>query len=225
MALGFFLTSNPKAHDARLAYARALAGEKRYPEARREFSILLDQSAADPARNGDIIFAVAVLSLQMNDTQEAEKQLRRLVEIGHAEADKARYFLGQIAEDGKRWDEALKWFAEVGLGEHYLTARMHAANVMAKQDRLDAARAHLRATTAASPRERAQLLIGESQLLREAGRNADAYTVLNDALAQQPDQPELLYDVALLAERLGRVTNSKAACAGCWRSSPTMRTR
>lgn len=205
MALGMFIAANPQAREARLAYARALAGDKRYVEARREFRILLEQSAADPAKSGDIVFAVAVLSLQLNDTQDAEKHLRRLVEIGHAEADKARFYLGQIAEDGKRWDEALKWFGEVGRGEHYLTARLQAANVMAKQGRLAAARQHLAASEAANPRERTQLLIGESQLLREAGRNADAHATLTAALAQQPDQPELLYEVALLAEKLGRV--------------------
>ncbi len=205
MALGMFIAANPQAREARLAYARALAGDKRYVEARREFRVLLEQSAADPAKSGDIVFAVAVLSLQLNDTQDAEKHLRRLVEIGHAEADKARFYLGQIAEDGKRWDEALKWFDAVGRGEHYLTARLHAANVMAKQGKLDAARQHLAASEAANPRERTQLLIGESQLLREAGRNADAHAALTAALAQQPDQPELLYEVALLAEKLGRV--------------------
>jgi len=205
MGLGMFIAANPQAREARLAYARALAGDKRYVDARREFRVLLEQSAADPARSGDIVFAVALLSLQLNDTQDAEKHLRRLVEIGHAEADKARYYLGQIAEDNKRWDESLKWFGAVGPGEHYLTARLHAANVMAKQGRLDAAREHLRTTEAANPRERAQLLVGEAQLLREAGRNADAHAVLSAALEQQPDQPDLLYDIALLAERLGRV--------------------
>jgi len=207
-ALGIFIAANPQARDARLAYARALAGDKRYTDARREFRILLDQSAKNSAKDpkyGDIVFAVAVLSLQINDTQEAEKHLRRLVEIGHAESDKARYYLGQIAEDGKRWDEALKWFGEVGRGEHYLTARLHAANVMVQQGRLDAARAYLHATETASPRERAQLLVGEAQLLREAGRVADAHATLTAALEQQPDQPELLYEVALLAEKLGRV--------------------
>ncbi len=204
MALGMFVAANPQAREARLAYARALAGTKRYAEARREFRILLEQSAADPARSGDIVFAVAVLSLQLNDTQDAERHLRRLVEIGHAEADKARYYLGQIAAEGKRWDEALQWFGAVGRGEHYSNARLQAANAMAKQGRLDAAREHLRASEAANPRERAQLLIGEAQLLREAGRNADAHAVLSAALEQQPDQPELLYDIALLAEKLGR---------------------
>lgn len=204
-ALGMFIAANPQARDARLAYARALAADKRYADARREFNTLLEQGAADPAKQGDLVFAVAVLSLQLNDTQVAEKHLRRLVEIGHAESDKARYFLGQIAEEGKRWDEALKWFGEIGHGEHYLAARLHAANVMAKQNRIEAARQHLRESDAANPRERAQLLIGEAQLLREAGRLADAHAALTAALERQPDQPELIYETALLAERLGRV--------------------
>jgi tetratricopeptide (TPR) repeat protein len=204
-ALAGFITDHPQAREARLAYARALATDKRYVEARREFNVLLEQTASDPAKNGDVIFAVAVLSLQLNDTQEAEKHLRRLVEIGHAESDKARFYLGQIAEDGKRWDEALKWFTEVGRGEQYLPARLHAANVLARQGKVDAACRFLADSDAGSPRERVQLLIGEAQLLREASRLADAYGVLTGGLVRQPDQPELLYEVALLAEKLGRV--------------------
>jgi len=204
-ALADFLAANPRAREARLAYARALAADKRYAEARREFAILLEQDAADPAKSGDVLFAVAVLSLQLNDTAEAEKHLRRLVAMGHAESDKARFYLGQIAEDGKRWGEALQWFAQVGRGEHYLPARLHAASAMTKQGRLEAARKHLQETETAAPRERAQLLVGEAQLLREAGRLPDAYAVLAAGLAQLPDQPELLYEIALLAERLGRV--------------------
>ncbi|WP_284155140.1 tetratricopeptide repeat protein [Sulfuricystis thermophila] len=203
--LGQFVAANPQAREARLAYARALANDRSYEEARREFRILLEQGAADPAKNGDIVFAVAVLSLQLNDTQEAEKHLRRLVDIDHPEADRARFFLGQIAEEGKRWNDALKWFDAVGRGEHYLPARLHAAGVLAKQGKLDAARETLHSAEAGTPRERNQLVIGEAQLLREAGRIADAHAVLVAALERQPDEPELLYEAALLAERLGRV--------------------
>ncbi|WP_126443779.1 tetratricopeptide repeat protein [Sulfuricystis multivorans] len=204
-ALGQFVAANPQAREARLAYARALANDRRYEEARREFRALLEQGALDPAKNGDIVFAVAVLSLQLNDTQEAEKHLRRIVEIDHPEADRARFFLGQIAEGEKRWGDALKWFDAVGRGEHYLPARLHAASVLAKQGKLDAAREVLHAAEAATPRERVQLIIGEAQLLREAGRIADAYAVLIAALERQPDVPELLYEAGLIAERLGRV--------------------
>jgi tetratricopeptide (TPR) repeat protein len=199
-----FVSAHPGARDARLAYARALVGEKRYADARREFNTLLAQAADDPAKNGDVIFAIAVLSLQLNDTAQAEKQLRRLVEIGHVEADKARYYLGQIAEEGKRWDEAQQWFVAVGRGEHYLSARLHAASVLAKQGKLDEARRQLEGAETANPQEKVQLLIGEAQLLREAGKVADAHAVLAAGLEAQPDQPDLLYETALLAEKLGR---------------------
>ncbi len=203
-ALGIFLAANPQAREARLAYARALAGERRYAEARREFRILLDAPPADPARAGDIVFALAILSLQLGDVQDAESHLRRLVDLGHAQADQARLHLGRIATDGKRLDEALQWFGAVGRGEHLLDARLGAASIMARQGRLDAARAHLRATETANPQERVRLLLGESQLLREADRHADAHAALSAALEQQPDQPELLYEIALLAEKIGR---------------------
>ncbi|HYT48706.1 MAG TPA: tetratricopeptide repeat protein, partial [Burkholderiales bacterium] len=42
------------------------------------------------------------------------------------------------------------------------------------------------------------------QLLREADRHRDAYDMLGQALQKDPDQPELLYDYALTAEKLER---------------------
>lgn len=202
--LGEFIAANPTARDARLAYARALVGEKRFEEARREFAKLLE-GAKDPAKHGDTIFAVAILSLQLNDTREAEVYLRQLVEIGHAESDKARLYLGQISADAGRIEEALGWFGKVGRGEHYLQARTQAAGVLAKQGRIEEARRILADSEAGNPRERVQLLVAEAQLLREAGRIVDAHAVLVTGLAQQPDQPELLYETALLAEKLGRI--------------------
>ncbi|MDP1525422.1 MAG: tetratricopeptide repeat protein [Rhodocyclaceae bacterium] len=200
--LSTFIDRQPQAREAQLTYARALVAEKRYAEARRVFDRLLAQDAATP--NGDVIFAVAVLSLQLNDTAAAEKQLQRLIEMGHAEADKARFYLGQIAEEGKRWDDAVRWFGTVGRGEHYLAARLHGANILAKQGNIEGARQHLTNSEAATPRERVQLLIGEAQILRDMGDVAAAYGVLVTGLTQQPDQHELMYEAALMAEKLGR---------------------
>ena len=49
-----------------------------------------------------------------------------------------------------------------------------------------------------------QLLIAEAQLLREANLHRDAFDLLGKALLAQPEQPELLYDHALTAEKLER---------------------
>ncbi|HEX8988667.1 MAG TPA: tetratricopeptide repeat protein [Rhodocyclaceae bacterium] len=200
--LGRFVAANPKAKDARLAYARALVSAKRYEDARSEFSKLL----ADNPNNGDVIYAVAVLSLQLNDRSLAEANLKRLVELGYGEADSARLYLGQIAEERKAWDEAIGWYGQVQGGEQFIAAQLRLAGVLAQTGRLDEARKRLHEAQANSSgsRERAQLVIGEAQLLRDAGRNQDAYAVLEAGLATQPEQPELLYEAALAAEKIGR---------------------
>ena len=195
-----FVAGHPKAKDARMAYGRSLAGTKRYPEARKVFQSLL----ADFPDNGDVVYAVALLSLQLDDTQEGETQLKRLVSMGHGEADNARLYLGQIEEARKQPDAALRWYSEIEEGTHYQTARMRMARVLVQQQRLEDARKILQETAATSPTERAQLQIAESQLLRDAGRYADAYAVLAAGLKSQPDQSDLLYEAAIAAEKAGK---------------------
>lgn len=202
--LAGFIDRQPQAREAQLTYARALVADKRYAEARRVFDRLLARDANAATPNGDVIFAVAVLSLQLNDTAAAEKQLLRLVDMGHVEANKARFYLGQIADEAKRWEDALRWFGSVERGEHYVSARLHGANILAKQGNLAGARQHLTKAEAATPREQVQLLIGEAQILRDAGDVVTAHGTLVAGLIQQPDQPELMYETALMAEKLGR---------------------
>ena len=55
-----------------------------------------------------------------------------------------------------------------------------------------------------TPAEKTQLILAEAQLLREAGRSDEAYALLETSLAKQPDNPELLYETALTAERQGK---------------------
>ncbi|OHC61687.1 MAG: hypothetical protein A2045_06985 [Rhodocyclales bacterium GWA2_65_20] len=196
-----FVDDNPKANEVRLAYARALVGEKRFEEARQEFAGIL---ASNPD-NADVIYAVAVLSLQLNDPDLAEVHLKRLVELGYSEADSARLYLGQIAEEKKRWEDAIRWYSQVAAGEKYLAAQIRKSGVLAHTGRLDEARRLLQEARAGSARERVQLILGEAQLLREAGHRTDALAVLEGGLASQPDQPDLLYEAALAAEKIGRL--------------------
>lgn len=202
--LGDFVAANPHAREARLTYARLLAGERRYAEARREFRALLAQGGEDAAHRRDIVFAIAILSLQLDDSAEAERLLRPLAEGGR-DADQARLHLGQIAAAGQRWDEALAWYAQVGSGEHYMTALLQRVLVLAQQERIDAARELLAAARAEQPRERVRLWLAEAQLLRERNDTAGAHALLAAALDSEPDHPDLLYETALLAERLGRI--------------------
>ncbi len=198
-SLRAFLEQYPKSREARLAYARLLTGERRYAEARGEFETLL---AAFPD-NGDVRYAVALLALQLKDFATAEASLKRLLEMEFRDPHGVRYMLGQAAEEQKHWQEAVRWYESIPRGDNYLPARLRVANVMGKQGRLEAARAYLRELDA-DGEQRVQVLIAEAQLLRDANQHRDAFDLLGKALQEKPEQPELLYDHALTAEKLER---------------------
>jgi tetratricopeptide (TPR) repeat protein len=196
-----FVGEHPASLDLRQALARMLVAEKRYAEARREFVVLLAAAPDDT----ETLYALGVLSFQQQDLREAERYFRHLLELDFADADSVRLYLGQMAEDEKRWDEAIKWYQQIGPGEQFVAARLRQAYVLSRQEQLDAGLRHLQAARAEHREHADRLLIGEAQLLRESGRTADALAVLDQGLAAQPDQPELLYEAALVAERLGRI--------------------
>jgi len=60
--------------------------------------------------------------------------------------------------------------------------------LLLRQNKLDEARARLAAARANAPGE-SRLVVAEAQLLRDAGRHAEAYAFLAGMLEVQPDQP------------------------------------
>lgn len=195
-----YLTGHPKAREVRLQYARNLVAARKFPQARTEFQRLL----VDFPGNADVIYAVAVLSMQLSDWAAAEENFKKLLGQDFAERDTVRLYLGQIAEEGKRYEEALRWYGEVLPGEQHLAAQLRIAQVLARQGRLEEGRRHLQEARKAGQADAVQFLLAESQLLRDAGKAGEAYDLLDNALKAQPEQPELLYEAALLAEKLGR---------------------
>jgi tetratricopeptide (TPR) repeat protein len=199
--LSTYLKGHPQAKDARLNYARLLVAAKRYPEARKQFEALVEQFP----ENGDVTMAVALLAIQANDFDAAETQLKRALESGYGEPDVARLYLGQISEEGKRYDEALKWYGGVEPGEQYINAQTRYAGVLAKQGRLAEAREYLRKVRTDTAQQRVQLTQAEAQLLRDANAYQEAFDLLGEALKKMPDYPDLLYDRAMAAEKVNRV--------------------
>jgi tetratricopeptide (TPR) repeat protein len=198
--LGDFVEKHPASNEARLNYARALVLDKRFPEARKQFEAVL---AANPG-NTDVVYAVGLLALQLKDYPVAEENMKRLLSMNYRDPNGVRYLLGQIAEEQKQWPRAIEWYGQIDEGEHALGARMRTASVMAKEGKVDDARAYLRRAAAENPDQEAQITVAEAQLLRDANRVRDAYEVLGQALKKEPDQPDLLYDYALTAEKLQR---------------------
>jgi len=194
-----FLAKHPD-QGVRMSYARLLVGEKRYAKAKQQFEKLLAENPEDT----EAIYAVGLLAYQLKDYATAETSMRRLLTLGFQDPDGVRYILGQIAEAQKNWPQAIDWYEKIQSGEHFLPSRLRAAQAIAKEGKLAAARAYLHSVKVSSKQDGVQLIVAEAQLLRDAGEAGDAYAVLEQALKKEPDQPELLYDLALTAEKLGR---------------------
>jgi len=198
--LAAFLEKHPDSRDVRLGHARMLVLDKRYPEARAEFESILKRFPKDI----DAIYAVGLLAFQVKEFAVAEANLKRLLELGYRDANAVRYTLGQIAEEQKDWPRAIGWYEAIQRGEQALPARMRVANAIAKQGKLAEARAYLHGVSVQGEPQRVQLLVAESQLLRDANLHREAFDLLGEALQKSPDQPDLLYDHALTAEKLDR---------------------
>ncbi len=125
--------------------------------------------------------------------------------IATHDPDPAYLNLARIAEEERRFDEALQWLQRVGDGPQQFNARLRQAIVLAKMQRLDEARRLLAETPAADDEQRRQLAMAEGQALREGRRFDESYQVLSAALERSPEDTALLYDTAMAAERIDRI--------------------
>ena len=83
--------------------------------------------------------------------------------------------------------------------------------MMAKLKRVPEARRYLADLPAVTIDQRVQVRQAEASLLRDANDNAAAYAVLKQALVEHPDTPDLLYDAAMVAEKLDMIDEAEAS--------------
>lgn len=195
-----YLAKYPDAREIRLQYARALLEQKQYELARDQFQRLAEQNPDNP----DMAYAIALISLQLNDLPNAEKQLKLALDKGKKDQDTVQYYLGQLGEAKKNEDEAIGYYRQIKGGEYYFTAQIRIAYLLSKRGRQAEARQHLQQVQPADDEQRIKLVMAEAQILRGAGQFAEAYQLLRQNLEKWPDQPELLYETAMMAEKNGK---------------------
>jgi len=189
----------------RLNYARFLIDQKQWEKALVQFKRLL----VDTPTDADATYAAALLALQTNRPNEAEQYLKRTLEL-RPENDQARLYLGQVAEQEKRYAEAIRWYREIDAGENYFEAQTRIAMVLARQGDVDGARRQLQSIQPGDDEQRVQRALAEEQILRDARRHQEAMQVLNEAMEAVPGDNQLLYARALVAERLNLLDVAEA---------------
>jgi Flp pilus assembly protein TadD len=195
-----FLRQYPTSYQVRLAYVKLLVSQKKFREARTEFTPL--EKLAD--NNPDIAVAAGFLSVELKDYAKADEYFQRALNQGYKQPNQLYLYMGQLAEEQNQPDQAIAWYKRVEEGEQYAEAQMRMASVLAKQGKLDEARTLLHQQENLSPDDQVMALQLEANLLSQSGDNQGAYDVLEQAVTSLPNTPELIYDFAMIAEKIGK---------------------
>jgi len=193
--------AKPKQRPLRAILAQLLVEQKRYREARSQLNILADDSSS----NQELRIAAARLSVQLGEHDEAERLLDLALREKPADPEQILILLGQLAEERKQWTAAIERYRSVTRGDHVFDARMKLAAVLARAGREEESRALLDGLKPEDDSQHVQIAQTRAQILRDAEKHAEAYAVLRQAQAAYPESAELMYDLAMAAERVGEI--------------------
>jgi tetratricopeptide (TPR) repeat protein len=206
------LQQQPDLHALRVAYGRTLAGMQRAADAAREFRIVT-QAAPD---NAMAWYALGALELDLQHPEAAEKALLTFLnkldgtppedaETLKNSRQQAWLLLAQVAEMRGDLRAAEGWLAKVDAPQRRLEVTYRRASLMARQGQLAKGRALLQALPGESDDEVRARLLAEAQLLREVRQWEPALTVLEQAGQRFPEDANIVYEQAMMAEKLGRL--------------------
>ncbi len=196
-----FLQRYPQSRDLRLLFARYLVELRDYEKAREQFSVLLSEAPNNP----DLTLAVALLTMQLKDYAGAEQLYQKALAQGYRDPDVIRFYLGQVYEEEKQWDKAIEWYGMVAAGDQLTMAQIRVALMWAHQNQLKKALDLLHAVPAHTEDQQVQKVLAEEQMLRESGDYQGAFNTLTVALHVNPDSPDLLYERAIVADKLNHL--------------------
>ncbi len=203
--------NGPKAlPELRIAYARALVEGGRYAEATTELTAL---STARPEL-ADPWLLLGSLQAQARQDAAAETSLKRYVGLAAAERDaeargrgltQAYLLLAQLSERRKDFKGADQWLTRIDNTDDLVAAQTRRAGLLARQGKLPQAREMIRSLPERTADDKKKKFLAEVQLLREAKQYQAAYDMLVQASTAEPEDTDLIYDRAMVAEKLNRL--------------------
>jgi len=198
----------PEASAVRLAYARTLLDLQRTSDARQQLE-RLTQANDGPA---EAWLVLGGLQVQNNQAAQAlttlQTYLQRVANVSGDATERSRtqayLLLAQAAEKQKDYTAANRWLDRIENPSEVLAVQLRRASVLARQGKVDEARVLIRSQPERLASDGRSKLMAEAQLLRELGRYQNAYEVYTQAATRFPDDGDVAYEQAMMAEKAGR---------------------
>jgi len=155
------------------------------------------------AKDWESLFAEALIYYQLDKNGKAEAIFESLMDQPEWKFQ-ALFYRGKLAEKQGDNKQALIWFDKVEEGSLLFDASVAGISILAKDKRFEEADSRITQLLSRFPKQRPQLILVQAELYNQQKQYERAFNVLTDALLDFPDQKELLYTRALIAERLDK---------------------
>ena len=200
--LNGFLQRKGNNEDVLMTQGRLYASDRQWTAARQVFEQLL----ANNPKNTTLLYTLGLVSSQQPDRDAAKKYFGDYLltrEAGDGRDVSSIYLtLSQLGEEARDWTDALAWLNRVPDGANRTDVITRRAGILSKQKLFAQAQKIISSAQPKNDAERVQLTLSEVQLFRDQDQYQKALKKLESALNQLPDQPDLLYEKAMVAEKL-----------------------
>jgi len=147
--------------------------------------------------------ALALVYLQLNNDEKAEDIFKQLLDQPEWQ-NQANFYLGKIEEKREHTEKALAFFDKVTDGQLVFESRLSAISLLVKDGEFDEADARLGLLSAQFPKQKLRIILMQAGLYGQQGQYEKAFKLLTDTLMANPNERDLLYTRALMAERLNK---------------------
>lgn len=183
----------------RLELVRMLVAQKQVKKADIQIKQLSDKEI-----NPEVIFAISLLAIEIEHLDDAKKYLERLYSY-RLYASEAAYFIAQLEASRENYAEAETWFKRVKHGRYTFEAYLGLAVVYSQQKKFEQAFKLLDHPQASNNKQSVEILQIKAEVYAQAKQYKKAYEIYTEALAVSPDNHDLLYGRAMLAEKFNRI--------------------
>ena len=192
--------AQPDSRRARILYVQLLLEDARDEQAYAE----LQELARRHPRDQDLRYSLALYGLEFEAFDTARRLLEELLDEGYR-PDEVRLQLARLAEEEDQPEEALEHYLEVRDPQYRLEAGIQAARLAHEMGDARRAGEILGNLRTEFPRQEPMLYAAEAEMLLGRDMLDASIEILDEALAEVPDNRDLRYARALTLERLDRV--------------------
>jgi tetratricopeptide (TPR) repeat protein len=186
-------------------YGRMLIGEGDLRLAQDEFKRLVARFPDVPG----LRLSHALVALENGEVKLAESELTRLIEQGH-NTNEAHYYLGRMADQNDRSEQAIGYYQEVESGNYYFPALARASELKAEEGDLEGALANIQTLREKNPDQAENFWLLEVNLLIDKGEKARVLGAADAALETYPNNIQLRYARAMQLDSIGRYQDAES---------------